>query len=240
MQFQTVNNLNDDFIACLKKHRQQFKSVLPPVLQHGPCLILNLNGEDSRWLHIDYKNAQALYQLTLKMMQDEGANIAIGKYAEDRRFLYRDRDAFQNDETLRSIHLGIDLTVPVATPIFSPLDAQVFTVNYRPENGDYGSMIILEHQLEEQHFYTLYGHLCQSCCPKWQKGERITAGQQIACIGAMDINGGWPPHLHFQIIRDLAGYTDDFPGIIDKMRAAEFLRRCPDPNLILNIAALGK
>lgn len=227
----------DAFVACLKKHRQQFKSVLPFALQHGSCLILKLNGDDSRWLDIDYSNAEALYLLTQKMMREEKAEIAIGRYAEDRYFLYQQRDIFRSD--LRSIHLGIDLTVAVSTPVFSPLPALIHSVSYRAENGDYGSVIILKHQLEDYIFYTLYGHLCKNCCRQWKRGEAVVAGQQIACVGSMDINGGWPPHLHFQIIKDLTGYTNDFPGVIDQAQAAEFLQRCPDPNLILNIAALG-
>ena len=48
-------------------------------------------------------------------------------------------------------------------------------------------------------------------------------------------NGGWPAHLHFQIIGDLMGFIGDFPGVAKQSEIEEWLERCPDPNLILGM-----
>ncbi|MGB2079834.1 MAG: peptidase M23, partial [Vibrio sp.] len=64
-------------------------------------------------------------------------------------------------------------------------------------------------------------------------GQVIKAGQAFASIGTFDENGGWATHLHFQIIRDLEGRCDDYPGVVDPSQASFYLKNCPNPNLIL-------
>jgi len=43
-------------------------------------------------------------------------------------------------------------------------------------------------------------------------GKAVARGERIGRIGDSDVNGGWPPHLHLQIIGDLLGMEGDFPG----------------------------
>ena len=71
-----------------------------------------------------------------------------------------------------------------------------------------------------------------------EPGLRFEAGDQIASVGEHHENGGWPPHLHFQIIRDMLGHVGDFPGVAAPSQRARFLELCPDPNLILGIPGL--
>ncbi|MGV8039036.1 MAG: hypothetical protein AB2L07_02820 [Thermoanaerobaculaceae bacterium] len=37
-------------------------------------------------------------------------------------------------------------------------------------------------------------------------------GERFAAVGSSDVNGGWAPHLHFQVAADLLGMGVDFPG----------------------------
>ena len=61
----------------------------------------------------------------------------------------------------------------------------------------------------------------------------VTAGgQTIGTIGSPDVNGFWPPHLHFQIITDLLDLTTEFPGVAPASQRGVWLSLCPDPNLI--------
>lgn len=69
----------------------------------------------------------------------------------------------------------------------------------------------------------------------WTVGKPVAAGEQIATIGSMDENGGWPPHLHFQIILDMLGKEGDFIGVAPASQRAIWTSICPDPNLILGI-----
>src|SRR5262249_23334277 len=60
---------------------------------------------------------------------------------------------------------------------------------------------------------------------------------QVARIGTYPTNGGWPPHVHFQLITDMLGRDGEFPGVAPASRRAVWLSLSPDPNLILEIAA---
>ena len=62
-------------------------------------------------------------------------------------------------------------------------------------------------------FYTLYGHLDRESLPALKVGDAVLKGQRLAAIGSAEVNGGWTPHLHFQVITDLLDLGTDFPGV---------------------------
>jgi len=84
-------------------------------------------------------------------------------------------------------------------------------------------------------FYTLYGHLSQDSVDGLHKGDAFKQGDRIASIGAPPVNGGWTPHLHFQIITDLLELDRDFPGVCRSSQRAVWCALSPDPNIILNL-----
>uniref|UniRef100_A0A0C3SWS6 Peptidase M23 domain-containing protein n=1 Tax=Guillardia theta (strain CCMP2712) TaxID=905079 RepID=A0A0C3SWS6_GUITC len=47
------------------------------------------------------------------------------------------------------------------------------------------------------------------------------------------MNGGWPPHLHFQLSLQQPT-THDMPGVVAKKDHDEALRLFPDPQLVEN------
>jgi 4-aminobutyrate aminotransferase-like enzyme len=53
----------------------------------------------------------------------------------------------------------------------------------------------------------------------------------------MQENGGWPPHLHFQIILDLLDYGRDFPGVAKASQRSLWKALSPDPNILIGIPA---
>ena len=222
----------------LKQYQSIYSPVVPYHLQHGEAIILDLSGGDAHWLEIDMQSIQAMDAYTHQLMQEKNAVIAIGRYNEDRRFLYQ-RSPLFTSSNLRSIHLGVDLTLPENTPVFSPLDAEVYSIQNNQAFGDYGPTIILKHQLEHHIFYTLYGHLSEESLLFIKPGQRVPNGQQIGWVGSVQINGGWPTHLHFQIISDMQGVKGDFPGVTDKQHKKMYLNLCPNPNYILQIQALA-
>jgi 4-aminobutyrate aminotransferase-like enzyme len=101
---------------------------------------------------------------------------------------------------------------------------------------DYGPVIILKHLTPGgDEFFTLYGHLSRESLKGLHEGKAIAAGEAFATIGTPDVNGGWVPHLHFQIITDLMGLGCHFQGV---SRPGDVgIRRVfsPDPNLILGL-----
>jgi murein DD-endopeptidase MepM/ murein hydrolase activator NlpD len=46
---------------------------------------------------------------------------------------------------------------------------------------------------------------------KLYKGQVVKKGEIIATLGNITENGGWPPHLHFQIMRYILDWEGDFP-----------------------------
>jgi 4-aminobutyrate aminotransferase-like enzyme/Ser/Thr protein kinase RdoA (MazF antagonist) len=148
--------------------------------------------------------------------------LAIGRYNEAR--LFYTEPMFEG----RTIHLGLDIFAPPGTPVYAPLDGTIYAVANNIKRLDYGPVTILQHE----GFFTLYGHLEGSPLPV---GARVKAGQEIARIGSRPANGDWPPHLHFQIIRDLLDLGCDFPGVAAHSLREVFTALSPDPNLILNI-----
>lgn len=101
---------------------------------------------------------------------------------------------------------------------------------------DYGPTIILEHKIsKELAFYALYGHLTKDSLANMREGKTVKKGDVVGRVGSIAENGGWPPHLHFQIITDLLGKRGDFIVVGPPSQRDLWLSLCPDPNLILQI-----
>jgi murein DD-endopeptidase MepM/ murein hydrolase activator NlpD len=99
--------------------------------------------------------------------------------------------------------------------------------------GNYGPTLILEHDIEGQVFYTLYGHLSRKNIANWKKGAVIQKGEQIGNLGMMSENGDWPAHLHIQIIKDLQGMEGDYPGVSSIDNVQFYRLNCIDPKFLL-------
>ncbi|SER25073.1 aminotransferase class III-fold pyridoxal phosphate-dependent enzyme [Neolewinella agarilytica] len=176
-----------------------------------------------------------------RMLEDNDADFGIGGYGEVRPIYTTDAYAQEGNygPRWRTTHLGLDVWGPAGTPVYAPFDGVVHSVAIDPNPGTYGPTIILEHEVNGQRFYTLYGHLSEDSLDKF--GSRSTTGQvqagdEIARFGADYENGGWPPHLHFQVMTDMLGYVGDFPGVAFPEEAETWLNICPDPLAFFNLS----
>jgi murein DD-endopeptidase MepM/ murein hydrolase activator NlpD len=156
----------------------------------------------------------------------------MGGYNED-RFFYEKSDLFKSGNEYRSIHLGIDIWLPAGTEIYAPLDATVHSFHYNDKFLDYGPTIVLRHDIAGVVFQTLYGHLSMSSLKGLSEGKVIRSGERLAELGSVDVNGSWPPHLHFQMIGDMMGKTGDYPAVVIPSERAKYLAICPDPEILL-------
>lgn len=102
--------------------------------------------------------------------------------------------------------------------------------------GDYGPTIILEHNQNGVTFHTLYGHLSLESLHAIKVGEEIKAGQKFCWIGNNTVNGGWTPHLHFQVIRDMQDKRGDYPGVAHEKDLGFYRANCPDPSPLIKFA----
>lgn len=156
--------------------------------------------------------------------------IGYGGYLEH-RVIYESHDNFATTAAdFRNIHLGVDFWTAAGTPVFAPWAGEVHSFQVNPGSGNYGPTIILFHPAEN--IYSLYGHLSGMDLAKLKIGMPIAAGQTFCHVGEAHENGGWPPHLHFQLIQDLQGMQGDYPGVCAQRDVAFYARNCPDPQLL--------
>jgi 4-aminobutyrate aminotransferase-like enzyme/Ser/Thr protein kinase RdoA (MazF antagonist)/murein DD-endopeptidase MepM/ murein hydrolase activator NlpD len=184
----------------------------------------------------NFKDETAFERTLSRLLEDKAADIGIGGYGEVRPFYTTDAYQTRGNEGMewRTVHLGLDIWTPAETPVFAPYDAIVHSFADNKAYRDYGATIILEHNMDEDlKFYTLYGHLSKSSLTGLSDGMTIRKGQQFATVGNHNENGGWPPHLHFQVMLDMLGKRGDFPGVAYAHEKEIWLSLCPDPQLLI-------
>src|SRR5260370_3591339 len=104
----------------------------------------------------------------------------------------------------RTVDLGMDLFVEPGTRLRAPLDGVVWAAANNAAPLDYGPLVILQHETGDgEKFFTLYGHVSRETLVRLKAGQRVGRGEEFARVGATEENGGWTPHVHFQIILDL-------------------------------------
>ena len=161
--------------------------------------------------------------------QDTLSSFSIGKYNEKRPNMY-EGDLFE--KTNRFIHMGIDIGAPVGTPVKSFYDGEIFLFKYNDQKLDYGYTIITKHQFKGQNIYALYGHLSNSSLKNKKIGQKIYSGEVLAYLGSEEDNGGWPPHVHFQLSL-IKPKECDLPGVVSEENHDIALKIFPDPRIVL-------
>ncbi len=207
------------------------KAVLSEQFLEIPPVVFDFARNNNLVPRANLVDATKFSKYIAQILNEQGRNLGIGQYGEDRG-IYQS-PLYKTKVEARSIHLGMDLFVPVNTPIFAPLTGIIHSFQDNNHFLDYGPTIILEHNIEREKFYTLYGHLSRTSLNKLKVGQKIEAGEMIAKVGNQNENGNWPTHLHFQIITDLLGFSGDFPGVARPSEKEKYFAICPDPNLIL-------
>lgn len=203
-----------------------------PCSKYTPIDLSISNADLSK---IDIKNADDFERYVENILQKNNAEIAFGGYNEERK-LYQSSPLFNdNEKEERNIHIGMDLWITAGTSILAALDGTVHSFDFNDGKGNYGPTIILKHSLENQTFYTLYGHLSVESIENLEIGTVFTKGQKMATLGNATVNGGYAPHLHFQLIKEIKDYSGDYPGVCSKNDLDYYLQNCPDPNLLLKI-----
>jgi len=200
--------------------------VMPPFAQASK-IWLDWSGEN--------KNIARSWEAIEAEMHAAGADVAIGHYCEDRNVYESDFFVDEGKES-RTVHLAVDLFAPAGTPVYAALDGKVFLFHDNTAHLDNGPMIVLEHQTDQGvKFHTLYAHLSRESLEGLSVGNEIKSGQQIATMGTEEVNVGWPPHTHFQIILDLCDMAHDIFGVAALSELPVWRSICPNPNLILRI-----
>ncbi len=221
------------------KSEKNIKPVIRSEILHGEKIELDLSiGSAFLGHYLDYEDEKN-FLLNFQRIVPKNV-LGIGKYLEARPF-YTDpvfcKDG-NNGAIRRSRHLGIDLFYDENTEVFSPLPGVVHSIYNNLGARNYGPTVILKHQISDFQFFTLYGHLSYSMFDLLHVDQQIPAGALIGHFGSPEVNGGWPPHLHFQIILDLLDCDYDFPGVAAQEELSLWSALSPDPSLLVPLVKL--
>lgn len=239
-------------VAALATAAEGAGPVLDPDPRTATTLTLDLSiatGDDGG--SFDPTDTTRFDRLFFDRMRDAGAAVGIGRYDEVRWWYTGEGFRTPRDpaDEWRTVHLGIDLFAGAGTAVRSPLAGRVVSVCDNRGRLDYGPTVIVEHELTPvgapagegpEHavrFRTLYGHLSPETLEHIAPGTAIETGGTVGWIGAPPRNGGWAPHLHFQIIVDPLDHEGTFPGVAAPSERAVWRSLSPDPNTLLGIPA---
>jgi murein DD-endopeptidase MepM/ murein hydrolase activator NlpD len=161
---------------------------------------------------VDIQNNSDLDKYIKNHVNHDKLNIAYGGYLE-KRDLYNNVEQFKTGKNQRDIHLGVDFWADAGEEILNPMDGLVHSFRDNKENGNYGPCIILKHQKDNHTFYSLYGHLNKESLEGLEVGKIIKQKEAFCQLGTPKENGGYVPHLHFQLIKDIDDYYGDYPGV---------------------------
>jgi peptidoglycan LD-endopeptidase LytH len=209
----------------------QYTSFIPVVpfdRERDHLYPLDLSVANSSLAETTYGDLDRFCAFINETLRRSGARYLVGGYGELRK-IYSFSHHFDGDAEPRRLHLGLDVWGPAGTEVYSIAAGRLHSAAWNGAKGDYGGTVIVQH--EGRH--TLYGHLSKGSIKGKQKGDIVQAGDLIGTLGVPSENGGWPPHLHFQVILDMQGMEGDYPGVCRQSEKDLYLANCPDPEALL-------
>lgn len=236
--------LNSDALSnILAKRKQLFHKVVPFDGFKDKLLLMDFTATSTQGFADVIGDTQQFSHHIQALLQNHQCRYGIGGYNENRT-IYARSDIFNDDKAKapgktvaepRRLHLGIDIWGQAGTPVYVPIGGVVHSFAFNEGFGDYGATIILQHQLDTIVFHTLYGHLSLSDLQGLREGKFVSQGETIGHFGQPHENGQWPPHLHFQVIKDMRVMKGDYPGVCKFSEKEQYLSNCPNPDLILQM-----
>jgi murein DD-endopeptidase MepM/ murein hydrolase activator NlpD len=204
-------------------------------IDYSNYIPLDLSVNNQTLFESNFENVKNFEAFITNFLDENNGQVAYGGYIEARN-IYKRSIIFKNDDIPeRNIHIGLDLWINAGTFVLAALNGKLHSLKNNEGTGNYGPTIILEHEIQNEKFYTLYGHLSLESIENLNVGTFYKKGQQIATIGNSEVNGDYAPHLHFQIIKNIENYWGDYPGVCNANDLNFYIENCPDPNLLLKI-----
>jgi 4-aminobutyrate aminotransferase-like enzyme/Ser/Thr protein kinase RdoA (MazF antagonist) len=220
-----------------KQHFYQAIAKKDPQLSllHGELADLRVNLEDMICGGLQALDLSLTSSLQPEDLVLEKQKIWAGGYLEP-RLLYT-TPAFEKEDlgvvSNRTLHLGVDFWTQSQTAIKAPLSGELVIAYNNNFDKDYGPTVVLKHRTKNNiEFYSLYGHLSKESLSLHKIGDQIDKGSLLAYIGEREENGNWAPHLHFQLMSNLLGNTQNFPGVAFAEELEIWKNICPNPMLI--------
>ena len=247
-----MQDINPAFITALFRRACGFDSVTnykqiiswlsSAQISPAPMFDLDLKTSSRRVLKLDsikqYARLENFKDLLTNDDKHNNIGFLIGLYGEDRNVYRTGQFASVATSERRTVHLGLDIFIEANSALYAPLPGRVFSLVDNDSPLDYGPTLILEHDAGDSGvvFYTLYGHLSHTVFDQLGEGQRVDAGQLIGHVGEFSENGGWAPHLHFQVMTTMLDLHGNFNGVGEKSLWPLWQEICPDPNLLVRLA----
>jgi len=154
----------------------------------------------------------------------------VGKFDEKRVNMYT--TPLFTTGAVRDVHMGVDLGAPVGTEVYAFADGVVHSFGYLAAEGDYGFSLVTEHVVRGERVYALHGHMAATAVRGRRKGQVVARGQVLGHVGDRSVNGGWNPHVHFQLSR-VVPLGFDMPGAVAAVDRDGALEAYLDPRVVL-------
>jgi hypothetical protein len=171
---------------------------IQPVFKHltGDPLIVDMSVHSPLFDTMDVRDQKGFQDLLETVMKDR-YTWGVSSYLENRETVLS--KCPQMVEEQRFYHLGLDIIVPLGTPLHAPLHSRVKESGYEAGEGNYGAHVLLMHESPYfETFYSFYGHLNLQKLPV--VGAEFAPGEAFAYIGDFHENGNWFYHTHLQVI----------------------------------------
>ncbi len=226
----------------IARHQDAFVPVIgtdPGILP--PRVDLSIGSEflaDFRLIH----DEPAMTRRIDWLRRSVGARVAIGEY-DEARLLYTSElfrtEGFDGPEW-RTVHIGLDLFADAGCPVRVPLAGWIKSVRHNAGPRDYGPTVVVEHTVTGDDglpltFFTLYGHLDVETLTAVHPGLPLAAGATVGRLGTAAVNGGWAPHVHFQLVVDLLDREGEFPGVARPSERAVWTSLSPAPHALAGV-----
>lgn len=229
--------MHSDFLHFIEQQNISSVRVIDAGIPLDKYTQLDLSIDNKELQKVDVSSSKELSVYVNSVIEQNNAQVAFGGYLETRG-IYRRSDYFNqqsdpNDE--RNIHLGVDIWIEAGTKVLAAFDGEIHSFKNNTNFGDYGPAIILKHTFSEKTFYSLYGHLSLNSIENLEIGEKVKQGEKIGELGTSDVNGDYPPHLHFQVIMDIQNNFGDYPGVCSVNQLDFYKNNCPNPLSVLGL-----
>ena len=234
--------------AAVQRREQPTNAYLAISQEPIADLVARLATADRELAHARFRNACGYRPVPTEraivafLASDRAVPAPVIRLEEGRPGGYRERRDWYRGEAFatgdpaerRTVHVAVDVWHSAGEPVHAPFDGVVEAFADRAERYDFGPVVILRHATDRGvPFYTLYGHLARTAVEGLVVGHRVRAGDRIGTLGEQSENGGWEPHLHFQLLTTLVGMGTAIHGVAALSELDVWESICPDPELVL-------
>ena len=184
---------------------------------------LDLSVDSSNYYEVSKVNQLSLKAFVEDVKIESKAKLLYGGYLEHRAIYTSEHFTGES----RDFHLGIDVWAAAGTPLYAPCDMVLHSMAYNAAELDYGYTLI--YHLQDLDCHLLLGHLSKSSLDGKIVGMKVKAQSQLATLGDPSENGGWEPHVHIQLIKNMGEMKGDYPGVCTQSDLDYYRSNCPNP-----------